>query len=144
MEKGPKIAFQVLFYPSVNISAIATDSAKCFSKGYVLTDRAMTVFRSFYLPNKADWENPYASPLKATDFTNLPPALVTTAGCDPLLSEGEAYSQQLQQAGVQVTYHLEPNIFHGYLGLLNKDPIVSPIAEKTLNFAVTEIRNHLK
>ncbi len=143
-ENGPKIAFQALFYPSVDISSTASDSAKCFSKGYFLTADAMVTFRSFYLPDPKDWDNPYASPLKAKDVTGLPPALITTAGCDPLLSDGEAYAKKLRDAGVAVTYHLEPNIFHGYLGFLNKDLIISPRAEKTLDYAASVIRDNVK
>ena len=143
-EKGPKISFQCLFYPAANVSTIATDSAKCFGKGYILTNKAMVTFRSFYLPNPNDWINPYASPLQAKDLTGMPPALITTAGCDPLLSDGEAYSKRLSEAGAKVTYHMEPNIFHGYLGFLHRNPIISAVAEKTLEYAASVIRDHLQ
>jgi acetyl esterase len=143
-ENGPKISFQCLFYPAVNMSTIATDSAKCFGKGYLLTNKAMVTFRSFYLPNSNDWTNPYASPLQAKDLAGMPPALITTAGCDPLLSDGEAYSKRLSDAGVKVTYMMEKNIFHGYLGLLNINPVVSPLAEKTLDYAANVIRDNLR
>ncbi len=143
-ENGPKIAFQCLFYPSVNISSTASESAKCFSRGYVLTNRAMVAFRSFYLPDQKDWTNPYASPLMAKDLAGMPPALITTAGCDPLLDEGNAYAKRLSEAGVKVAYYMEPNIFHGYLGLLNKDPVLSRTAEKTLDYAASVIRENVK
>ncbi len=143
-ENGPKISFQCLFYPAVNVSTIATDSAKCFGKGYILTSKAMVTFRSFYLPNPNDWTNPYASPLQAKDLTDMPPALITTAGCDPLLSDGEAYAKRLSEAGVRVTYHMEPNIFHGYLGFLNRNPMISPLAERTLEYAARVIRGHVQ
>jgi acetyl esterase len=142
-EKGPKISFQALFYPAVNVSGVPADSAKCFGKGYILTNKAMVTFRSFYLPNPKDWVNPYASPLQAQDLTGMPPALIVTAGCDPLLSEDEAYAKRLSEAGVKVTYHMEPNIFHGYLGFLNRNPIISPLAEKTLEYAASVIRDSL-
>jgi acetyl esterase/lipase len=71
-EKGPKIKFQALFYPSVNIGkALFTQSAKCFDKGYVLTNRSIRAVRNFYLPNRKDWNNPYASPLQAKNLENF-------------------------------------------------------------------------
>jgi acetyl esterase/lipase len=70
--------------------------------------------------------------------------LITTAGCDPLLDEGNAYAKRLSEAGVKVAYYMEPNIFHGYLGLLNKDPVLSRTAEKTLDYAASVIRENVK
>ncbi len=140
---GPQISFQALFYPSVNIADIDTRSAKCFGRKFMLTTKAIKSFRSFYLPKENDWKNPLASPLQAQDLKGMPPALVITAGCDPLLDEGSAYAQKLSEAGTKVIYHMEPNIFHGYLNSLNRDPLISPIAEKTLDYAARIIRENL-
>jgi acetyl esterase len=73
----------------------------------------------------------------------LPSALIITAGCDPLLDEGREYSDKLKEAGVNVVYSMEPNIFHGYLNYYKINPLITPVAEKTLDYAASAIRENL-
>jgi len=100
---GPKIAFQVLFYP-VTDSRFDTGSYMQFAEGYFLTRKAMIWFWDAYLPDVAARSNPLASPLRATleQLRGLPPALVITGEHDVLRDEGEAYAHRLTEAGVQV------------------------------------------
>lgn len=143
--EGPKISVQALIYPSVNIGEnVETGSAKCFGRDYFLTNKAMSSFRDFYLPDKKDWDNPFASPLKAKDLAGMPTAIIITAGCDPLLDEGAAYAKRLEQAGTKVIYHMEPNVFHGYVSYLGANPFLTPLADKTLDFVCTSIRENLQ
>ena len=73
------------------------------ANGYVLTTQLMQWFWDHYA-DPVDRLDPKASPLRAHDLANLPPALVVTCEFDPLRDEGEAYAEALAAAGVQVRH----------------------------------------
>ncbi|MEU2717261.1 alpha/beta hydrolase [Streptomyces sp. NPDC007205] len=101
---GPSIDLQILICPSL---APADDSPFAsygqYATGHLNTRAAMTHFWDLYLPSPAEAENPYAAPLLATDHTDLPPALILTAECDPLRDEAEEYGRRLRVSGVTAT-----------------------------------------
>ena len=74
---------------------IATNGEGCF-----LTTEMMRLFFGHYLRSPPDAEDPRVSPLRATDLSGLPPALVITAGYDPLRDKGQQYAARLTGAGV--------------------------------------------
>lgn len=102
--RGPKIAFQVLFYP-VTDAGFDTPSYGRFADGPWLTRRAMEWFWDAYLPDPAARQQPTATPLNASldQLTGLPEALVVVGENDVLRDEGEAYARKLSDAGVRVT-----------------------------------------
>ena len=111
---GPPLAYQLLIYP-------ATDQRCQFAsherngEGYLLTKDGIRFFRGGYLPNEADRTDWRASPLLAASHAGLPPALVLTAGYDPLLDEGRAYAERLAKAGVEVSYREFCDMVHGFV-----------------------------
>ena len=111
---GPAIAFQLLIYPATD-QRLASSSHDRNAQGYLLTRDAMTYFRRAYLPNEQDWTDWRASPLLAKSHADLPPALVITAGYDPLLDEGRAYAERLKAAGGRVDYREYPDMVHGFI-----------------------------
>jgi acetyl esterase len=111
---GPAIAFQLLIYPATD-QRLATPSHERNAQGFLLTRDAIDYFRRAYLPNQRDWTDWRASPLLAKSHANLPPALVITAGYDPLLDEGRAYAERLRAAGVRVDYREYPDMVHGFI-----------------------------
>ncbi|WP_419918888.1 alpha/beta hydrolase [Candidatus Poriferisocius sp.] len=113
---GPAIAHQLLVYPCCDMDTSAWPSQTENGSGYFLTREAMEWFYDQYA-DAADRENPYASPIKATDLAGLPPACVITAEYDPLRDEGEAYGHRLQQAGVACEIHRYSGMFHGFFGM---------------------------
>jgi acetyl esterase len=66
-----------------------------------LTRDDMKWMRGLYLNDLGEIADPRVSPLRAPRLSGLPPALVFTAGLDPLRDEGQAYADRLAAAGVQ-------------------------------------------
>jgi acetyl esterase len=112
---GPKILHQALIYPATNLSRLDTDSHRFFAEGFLLTKSKIELYRELYLPDKADWTNPYASPLLAMDHRDLPPATIITAEMDPLRDEGKQYADKLESAGVPVRYHNYKGMVHSFV-----------------------------
>jgi len=111
---GPTLAFQLLIYPATD-QRMGTASHQRNGQGYLLTADSIRYFRGNYLPNEREWSDWRASPLLAKSHANLPPAVVITAGFDPLVDEGRAYADRLRAAGVQVAYREYPDMVHGFI-----------------------------
>jgi acetyl esterase len=114
---GPAIAYQVLIYPVVDMDLLLdTRSRRTFGEsGYVLTRKDMAWLTDMYVTSSEDLKNPYVSPLHAASFAGLPPALIITAGCDPLCDEGKMYADRLAAAGVATEYICYENTVHGFV-----------------------------
>lgn len=114
---GPVIACQVLIYPVADMDPLFdTPSRRRFGEaGYVLTRKDMAWLTDLYVAHPEDLTNPYVSPLCASSLEGLPPALVITAGCDPLCDEGKMYADRLAAAGVVTEYKCYENTVHGFV-----------------------------
>lgn len=113
-EKMP--AFQMLIYPATD-SSRQSASRKQFAAGYFLDKELIDWFWDAYAPPGTDLEDLRLSPLLEGNFAGLPPALVLTAGFDPLRDEGRAYANRLIDAGVKTTYVNYPGTIHGFFSL---------------------------
>jgi len=105
---------QLLIYPVTDLR-LSKDSIERYAVGYGLTTAAMRYFRDAYLRDSSDQDDFRASPLLASDLSKLPPALVLTAGFDPLRDEGRAYADALSAAGNQVQYVCFERQIHGFI-----------------------------
>lgn len=112
----PAPAAQCLVYPATD-ARMQSRSIDLFSSGFFLDVASMEWFRAHYLPDSADWLDVRASPLLADDLTGLPPAVVVTAGFDPLRDEGNAYAAALAAAGVPVITRCYDDMVHGFFGM---------------------------
>jgi len=112
--RGPRLLLQILVYPVTNYD-FGTASYRENGTGFVLTTDDMRWFWRHYLSREEQGREMTASPIRAKSLADLPPALVITAGCDPLRDEGDAYAARLRDAGVAVTLTPYPGMFHGFL-----------------------------
>jgi acetyl esterase len=113
---GPGIRLQVLIYPVTDVMR-ETRSYEDFAEGYMLTRDSMRWFIAHYLTSKDDAHDWRVSPLRAPSLAGLPPALIVTAGNDPLRDEGEMYAGRLRDAGVLVDYVCYGGMIHGFVGM---------------------------
>jgi acetyl esterase/lipase len=111
---APRLRLQVLIYPVTDM-ALDSPSYTRIPTGYTLPRERMLFFREAYLRGPEDIADWRASPLKARDLSNLPPALILTAAQDPLVDEGKSYGDRLAAAGVPVTYSCYEGMVHGFL-----------------------------
>jgi acetyl esterase len=108
------VAFQVLLYPAVDATR-SCPSHDSMGERYFLSQENIDWYLGHYVPKGGDLKHPDLSPLFAEDLAGLPPALVITAGFDPLRDEADAYAQRLREAGVQVEYREHESLIHGFL-----------------------------
>jgi acetyl esterase/lipase len=99
---GPGIVGQLLLNPVTDCD-LTRQSYIDNADGFVLTTALMQWFWNHYA-DPADRVDPRASPLRASDLSNLPPALVVTSEFDPLCDEGIAYAEAMSNAGVSVRH----------------------------------------
>jgi len=114
---GPEVAFQIPLYPSVDCRESADYvSRKKFGGGeYFLSSADIAWVNKNYFTSVDEAEDYRASPIVVKELAGLPPALVITAGHDPLCDEGALYARRLMDAGVPVEYHCYAGTIHGFV-----------------------------
>lgn len=109
------LRLQVLLYPVTQLQE-RTESWSRWGEGYLLSQADLAWFQAHYLGADAtpapDWRH---SPLRATDHSQLAPALVITAGFDPLRDDGSRYAQCLAAAGNPVSLVCFERQVHGFV-----------------------------
>jgi acetyl esterase len=131
----PSFALQVLIYPMLDPTTepelAAEHQDPIMSTGFL-----RSMWRN-YTSSETEWANPLVSPCRAESLAGLPPAIVITAGTDPLHAEGAAFAAALNAAGVTVQYRHYPGLFHGFFGLPH------PCAEVAMSDVVASLQGAL-
>lgn len=109
----PQPAFQLLIYPATDLRRV-TASHRALAEGYLLTRASLDWYQGHYAPEIYD---PRGSPLLVDDHRGLAPAIVASAGFDPLRDDAELYADALRSAGVQVSEHRFPGLVHGFANM---------------------------
>ncbi len=117
----PQPAAQILIYPAVDVAS-ETPSMTTYADAYPLTKATMDWFMGHYMGPDADPADPRLSPDKTQDLSGLAPAVIATAGFDPLVDQGEAYAKRLQADGVPVLYRCYDSLAHGFTAFTGAIP----------------------
>jgi len=115
-EGGPRLAGQLLIYPATDVTGDHASRVEN-AEGYFLDLPTMAWFMNHYAADAALHTDPRLSPLRQEDLAGLPPAVVVTAGFDPLRDEGEAYADRLAEAGVPVQLRRFDSMIHGFFDM---------------------------
>jgi acetyl esterase len=116
-DDGAPPVLQLLLYPATDLRG-GTRSRALFAEGFFLTKKDMDFFQHQYLTGSGlDASNPQISPLLADNLAGLPPAIVVTAGFDPLRDEGEQYAAAMRDAGTVVDLRRMGSLIHGFASM---------------------------
>jgi len=139
---GPKIVYQVLFYPVTDMSR-ESETFKTYKDGPYLEAATLRWMYDACVPNHDDRIKYLASPLLSTkeQLEAHPPTLVIVAGVDPLQAEGEAYGHALQEAGVPTAIFRADGVIHDFV-MLN-GPATSPTAIASIELAALKLKKAL-
>jgi acetyl esterase/lipase len=117
----PQPALQLLIYPAVDMAS-ETPSMSLYANAFPLSRATMDWFMGHYLGPQDDPADPRLSPIRAKDLAGLAPAVVVTAGFDPLVDQGEAYARALRTAGSPVTYRCYDSLAHAFTSFTGAVP----------------------
>ncbi len=86
---------------------------------FPLSKEVLEFFGEQVFPGGQGADHPLANPLSSEDLSGLPPAIVATAGFDPLRDQGDAYAERLRDAGIPVVHRCFGSLCHGFAGMGN-------------------------
>lgn len=135
---GPALKGQLLVYPVTDADFTRPSYAQNGS-GFSLTTQRMRWFWEQYAPPGVDRAQATLAPLRAQRHAGLPPALVFTAGFDPLRDEGLAYVEALRSGGTAVEHRHFEHVIHGYALMLR----LLPAARESMQVAGQWLRRQL-
>lgn len=115
---GPKISKHMMIFPLTSFVLESRPYSELLygNGGYFLSlDSTNNFLNNVYFNDPAEAKDPYNSPLLSDNLKDLPDAIFYSAECDPLLDQGLMYAAKLQDAGVNVEYHIYDGMIHGFI-----------------------------
>jgi acetyl esterase len=107
---------QALIYPALDLRG-RLPSRKQLADQFPIPREMIEWFFNHYFGTAWPIADPRAIPALYEDYSGLPPALIITAGFDPLRDEGADYAETLQAAGVAVEYQCVEGTIHGFMNM---------------------------
>lgn len=132
---GPAISAQCLICPVLDFEQ-ASPSREEFAENHLLEMATLEADLALYLPTDVERGDPRISPLRATRFAGLPPAIIHTAEFDPVRDEGNAYAGKLVAAGVAVEHVCHDGMIHNFHAL----GAILPQGQRVLHEIAEQIR----
>jgi acetyl esterase/lipase len=110
--KAP-VAAQLLICPVLDAVG-DSPSRQLFAKGHYLEADMIASDFANYCPASVDRNDPRLSPLRQSDFSGLPPAIIHAVEFDPFRDEAIQYGERLRQAGIAATVTCHPGMLHQF------------------------------
>lgn len=113
---GRRPDLQVLIYALVD-QTLTSPSIDRLATGYLLTKSLIHWFQRHYLHPEDDRKASSPWYWADAELAGAAPAIVVTAGYDPLVDEGDAWAARLSRAGARVRHHCETSLIHGFFSM---------------------------
>jgi acetyl esterase/lipase len=110
---GPALAGQLLGCPMLDDRNDTPSSRQMAGLGVWDQTANDTGWTALLGPDRTN-VSPYASPSRATDLSNLPPAFIDVGSAETFRDEDIAYAAAIWQAGGRAELHVWPGGFHGF------------------------------
>lgn len=110
---GPTVRLQVLVYPATNLTHAYPSMMENAKGGFLSAESIEWILLQISEP--FDPADPWLSPLRNSDLSGLPSAVVISAGFDPIRDDGLDYAARLRAANVPVELLHYPGQFHGFI-----------------------------
>ncbi len=107
---------QALIYPALDLRG-RMPSRKELAQQFPIPREMIDWFFDRYFGLAWPCADPRAIPALYEDYSGLPPALIITAGHDPLRDEGAEYGERLSAAGIAVEYECHEGTVHGFMNM---------------------------
>ncbi|MEB5485033.1 alpha/beta hydrolase [Burkholderia pseudomallei] len=119
---GVELAGQFLIYPATDLPGIRHPSWKQNATGYLLDRPLVEWFIHHYVGGKRNLKNSRITPIHASNFSGLCPAIIVTAQYDPLRDVGLEYGEALRAARVPVHIEQCQSLIHGFFEMGQLSP----------------------
>src|ERR1700727_38362 len=138
-EGGPRLAFQLLWYPTITAD-LSLPSFTENADAPILDRDVIDAFLQWYVPG-VDISDAKAlptsmAPSNAKDFSGLAPAFIGSAEHDPLRDDAALYAGLLNDAGVPAELSNESTLVHGYVSFA----LIVPAAAEATNRGLAALK----